>query len=63
MLVEYLKGDLSRITEPSFFNGIKQYFFPKGNTFRYIVWFRIMQMIKRHKKNMLFDLPTSIYYF
>lgn len=47
-VLTYIKSDLSRITTPSFLGFLNTYFIPKGEVFRYIVWFRIMQAIKRN---------------
>ena len=61
MLKEYLKADLARITEPTFGNFLKQYWFPRGGTYRYIVWFRIMQCLKL-KKSKILSLPVYLIY-
>lgn len=44
-----LKSDLARITKPTIRGFLKNYFFPRGGVFRYIVWFRIMQKVKSNR--------------
>lgn len=48
-LIEYIKSDLARLAKPNFKNFIKFYFFPKGCMFRYNVWYRTMQCVKRNR--------------
>lgn len=48
-LISFLKSDLARITTPSLYNFFKIYIMPRGSVFRYIVWFRIMQFVKKNK--------------
>lgn len=47
----YLEADLSMIINksPNLIDFLKWYFMPQGNTFPYIVWFRIVQVLKRKK--------------
>ncbi len=44
-----LKDDLRRLAEPCPMSFLKEYFFPRGNMFRYVFWFRILQKCKRTK--------------
>ena len=46
-LKNIIMADLARIDTPKTSNAWKWYFFPKGTTFPYIVWFRILQSCKR----------------
>lgn len=42
-LIPIIKSDLAKLCEPTFFNGLKIYIFPRGTVFRFDVWFRIVQ--------------------
>ena len=46
-LRDMLKKDLERLTAPSAKGFIREYFFPRGNMFRYVFWFRVMTKVKR----------------
>ena len=48
-LRDTLKKDLARLTTPNFKGFIKEYFYPQGNMFRYVFWFRLMTKVKRTK--------------
>ena len=47
--IDLIKSDLARIAKPSFKNFLKWYFFPKGSTFPFQVWFRIVAGLKKNK--------------
>ena len=47
--IDLIKSDLARIAKPSFINFLKWYFFPKGSTFPFQVWFRIVAGLKKNK--------------
>lgn len=61
-LRDYLREDLKRITlhDPSIRDYLRWYFFPQGNTFPYIVWFRIVQKLKRDSAKIFVVLPYLI---
>lgn len=45
----YIQSDLARISENTdLFSFLKWYLFPKGSTFPYQVWFRIMHSVKNN---------------
>ncbi len=46
---ECIRADLERIEVTSFRQFLKWWFFPKGETIRWLVWFRIVQYAKRRK--------------
>lgn len=46
-LIEYIKSDLERITEPTFKNFLKEYFSPTSICFRYVVNLRVVQAAKK----------------
>ena len=48
-LVALIRSDLARITSPSLCNALKFYFLPKGECFPYVVWFRILQQVRKNK--------------
>ena len=43
-----LRADLSRICKPSFCAGLQQYFLPRGGTFPYVFWFRVVQKLRQN---------------
>jgi len=56
-----IKKDLSRLCKPCLSGFLKEYFFPRGNTFRYLFWFRLMQAIKKNKiSKLIFGFPVYI---
>lgn len=48
-MLEILRNDLSRIAMPTLCNALKYYFVPRGECFPYVVWFRILQTVRRKK--------------
>ena len=46
--ITLLRKDLARLCEPGFKGFLKEYLFPRGNTFRYVFWFRTMQAVKKN---------------
>lgn len=52
-LISVLRRDLARIATPTLSNAVKWYFIPRGECFPYVVWFRILQSVRR---NMLFKV-------
>lgn len=58
-----IKEDLSRIATPSLLNGLRWYFFPRGECFPFVVWLRILQSVRRNKLlKILFGLPVYVIY-
>lgn len=60
-LFQVIRSDLAKLNQPSFFNGVKYYIFPKGTVFRFDVWFRIVQW-SRLKKIRKYTLGFIAYY-
>jgi serine acetyltransferase len=48
-LISDIKNDLARLSRPDLKSFLKWYFFPRGECFRWVVWLRILQAIRRHK--------------
>ena len=48
-MLNIIKHDLARIAKPTLINGLKWYFFPKGECFDFVVWLRIQQWIRHCK--------------
>lgn len=44
-----IKADLSRIAKPTIANAVVYYFLPRGECFPFVVWFRILQRIRRQR--------------
>lgn len=59
-LSEYIKSDLARLIQPTFLNFLLYYFFPKGSTFRFTVWLRIMQNVKAGRIRKIFSVPVYL---
>lgn len=49
MVWSYIKADLKRLGEGSLLDLFKQIFFPRGNTFPYILWLRIANASKSNR--------------
>ena len=47
--LDLIKSDLARLDKVSFTKFLKWYFFPKGSTFPFQVWFRIVAGLKKNK--------------
>ena len=47
--ISVLRSDLSRIATPTLNNALKYYFVPRGECFPYVVWFRVLQAVRRNK--------------
>ena len=47
--LDLIKSDLARLDKVAFTNFFKWYFFPKGSTFPFQVWFRIVAGLKKNK--------------
>ena len=59
--VKTLKKDLARLCNPSIKGFLKEYFFPRGNTFRYVFWFRLMQAVKKNIiTKIMFGFPVYL---
>lgn len=61
-LRDTLKKDLARLREPCFKSFLLEFFFPKGNMFRYIFWFRVMQKFKSSRPLRFFS-PVVYFIF
>lgn len=48
-ILHEITQDISRIAKPSFRKAISLYLFPRGGTFPYIFWFRVLQFCRLHK--------------
>lgn len=47
-LIDYVRSDLARLKEPTFKNFIRTYYSLKGGYFRFQVWLRIVQSLKKN---------------
>lgn len=59
-LKDYLQADLARLAKPTWKNFLIQYFFPRGGTFRYIFWFRVMQCLKGNAFLKVLSMPVYL---
>lgn len=57
-----IKTDLARLCPPTFGNFLLWYFLPKGSTFPYIVWFRLMHVCKK-RKILKYSIGLIVYLF
>lgn len=48
-LKDDLLADLARIAAPTLANGLRWYFLPRGYSFPYDVWLRLLQCVRRHR--------------
>ena len=48
-LLALIKSDLARIVEPTALNALRQYLMPRGETFPFVVWFRLLQYVRRSR--------------
>ena len=63
-IISYIQSDLARIVDknPSIIDFLQWYFIPKGYTFPYIVWLRIVQILKRKKYGKIYAcIPYLIF--
>lgn len=47
--ISVIKNDLSRIAKPTLANAMRQYFMPRGEMFPFVLWFRILQVVRKSK--------------
>jgi serine O-acetyltransferase len=59
-LLEYIKSDLGKLEKPGFISFLKWYFFPKGSTFRFQFWFRVLSCLRKSKIGRLVQFPVYI---
>ncbi len=57
--LSFIKADLSCIAKPTFANAVKYYFLPRGECFPFVVWFRILQSVRRNKFSRLILGPVA----
>lgn len=48
-VLDEIFADLARITKPTVGNAIRWYFLPRGESFPYDVWLRLLQGVRRHR--------------
>lgn len=48
-LIDIIRCDLGRVAKPTFRNAIRNYFVPRGESFPFVVWFRISQCVRRNR--------------
>lgn len=56
-------SDLERIDKPGWISLLKHYLFPRGDTFRFVVWMRIFSGVKKRKLLRMTIGPIVYYIF